>query len=822
MSKKNTGHSIRKEDQDLIALAVKCKFITLEQENTLLTNFLSHLEKDPDYNAMQVFKELGFPTPDEIDFLLSVKKHLTNKQLDVKFGKLAVANQITTADVIQKALTQQAEHFKKTREHLPLGDILVKNKKISQKDKTAILLTQDRIADEFLADAMNRLMENEMEKLSVSKRFGSIAVSKGYLTIEQINQALKLQKAQKDENGEIKFIGQILEESFDLSPQATLEILNEQKIFEKRRLNLEQALFKYKSEIKTNQTLSKIFEYRVSKDKLEAYVRIVREYTDQIQAHNIINWIKLMGIQYGFVDNAKIEAFLSEARPGSELKIAQGTPPRAGEDARVEFFFDHHEHVSQLGKKEGKSVKSRQTVKKGDRLARRISHIEGIFGRNVFNQVIAPPTVKTFEFKCGNGVVLQEDGLYIADADGYPALYDNQSLFVTPLDIVHQSVNLSGPVDSRIENAYQMHDLKIDGKIEKDTVLKCHALDLLGNVMGDVQAVGDVVIQGEIGAASVNGGPYAVRPCIQTQGSVKVSKSVANSMIECGQFFLSPNADIIDSQISARYGIYAKNVYCNTAQPTVLKIGHVMNAQLNAVQSLIDAKISELDQLKQKSQIKEMEQQFYQQIQIQDEYRERQNALAYLIKIMNNLDMDNIDMLGPGFDFMETPEQVAEDGSVLYGIPQKTKAFEYLQIVQDKIENDPPKIQLKKVQDLLEENYGMYLAAASATERLENQFLIKTGLINQKIQAKQSEIELKEKELDALILEKDYLRFQDMMLAINKPPEVKIKNQISQGTVVMGRHSKLVIDQTIYGVKFREKKDPITNQFKIIIEGYFE
>lgn len=822
MNKQIADQPICKDDQDLITLAIKCKFITSEQENKLSAYFLSHLQKEPDYSIEQAFRDLKLLADDEIAFLLAIKKHLANKLLDIKFGKLAVVNNFTTTDVINKALKQQTTHFRKTRQHISLGDILVKNNHICEKDKTAILLTQDRIADDFLAQAMNTLAADELDKLSTNKRFGSIAVNKGYLSIEDINQALKLQKTQKDKHGKSKFIGRILEESFGLSAQATIEILNEQKIFEKRRLNLEKALFQYNSEIKTNQTLSKIFEYRVSKDKLEAYVRITQAYTQEIHVHSLINWIKLMGIQYGFIDNQAIDAFLSEGKPGLELKIAQGNPPQTGEDASVEFYFNHQEDLIQQEKNDGTPKKPRQTVQKGDNLAKRTPHTAGIPGKNVFNQTIAPPKVKTFEFKCGQGVVLQDNGLFTAGIDGHPVLYDNHSLFVIPLSSKKECVNLSGPVTAQLGNAYQMHDLKIDGKIEKGTVLRCQKLDLLGDVSGDIKAAGDVTIQGGVGAAGRNGNLLEIQPFIQTQGSVKVSKAVANARIECGQFFQAPNADVIDSEISARHGIYVKNVYSNQIRPTILKIGHVMNAELGEVQMLIDEKTSQLDELRQRSHIKEMEQKLYQQIQAQDEYRERQNALAYLIKIMGNLDMDNIDTLGPGFDFMETPEEIAEDGTISYGIPQKTKAFEYLQIVQDKIEKDPPKIQLKRVHQLNEENLGLYKAAASATERLEKEFNIKTDLINQKIKEKQSDIDEKEKQLNELILQKHYLHLQDTLRAIGKPAEIRIKNKIAQGTVVVGKNSKLVIDKTIYGVRLRETKDRLSNQFKIVVEGYFE
>ena len=86
----------------------------------------------------------------------------------------------------------------------------------------------------------------------------------------------------------------------------------------------------------------------------------------------------------------------------------------------------------------------------------------------------------------------------------------------------------------------------------------------------------------------------------------------------------------------------------------------------------------------------------------------------------------------------------------------------------------------------------------------------------------QSEIDRKEKGLQELILEKEYLLLQDTLYASNNSLEIRIKNQISKGTIILGQSAKLVMDKTIYGVRLREKKDQFSNRSGIIIEGYFE
>lgn len=813
--------SIPKKDQDILTLAVKCKFITPDQEKKILTHFLPCIQEEPDRNIIDVFKEFQLISKEEIAFLMAIRDHLTKKQLDIRFGKLAVANNFTSQDIIKKALDRQTAHFKKNRHHLLLGDILVKAKQISEPDKTAILLTQDRISDANLADALNVLAKTELEKLAASKRFGSIAVSKGYVTIDDVNNALRLQNTLLEQKGIKKFLGQILEESFGLSPDATLDVLNEQKRFEKRRLNLEKALSSYNAEIKNNQTLSKLFECRVSDDKLEAYVRITRTYDTVIPPQHLVNWVKLMGIRYGVVDDIEIESFLLAGIPGSELKIAQGDPPRTGTDATVEFHFDHHFKAA-ADKKESKKQAPRPLVQKGDILAKRTPHDPGEPGLNVFNQVIHPPKINRFELKCGSGVIQDGNSIYRADIEGTPMLYDGQTLFVTPKTRKNINVDLSGTITPDIESAYQMNDIALDGEIGKDTVFKCQKLDLVGDVKGHIQAVDDISIQGSIGVTEINGLLPDIHPVIKTRGSVKISKAVANSTIECGRFFQANNADIIDCSITARYGIFAKNVYSNQDHPTILKIGHLTHEELDQLVMQIKDRQNLLDKLKQKAFLKGLEADFFKQIQVQDEYRERQMALSYLIKMMDDLQMSDVNLLGPEFNLLDSDQMTSQEDQIRYGIPQKTRAFEYLQSIQEKIDKDPPKVQVRTIQRLAEENYGLYMAAAKATDRMEKELSINTSIVKTGINKKKDQINHLESELNDLILQKEYLLLKDQMQAISHPPEIKIKNQISQGTVVIGKNSQLVIDKTIYGVRLSEEKSRRTNQFQIVIKGYYE
>lgn len=817
MNDKKSVKQINKEDRDLVSLAVKCKFINTDQEKKILSVLTSSLNDPSALSLTNLFKGLKILSQSEIDFLFSIDKHLKNKCLDIKFGKLAVANQFTTPVVINNALEQQINHFKKTKKHLAIGDLLVGKKQLSETDRTAILLTQNRIKDELLEEAMNTLATSELEKIAIKKRFGSIAVKNGYVSIKDINQAIKIQNEQKAKGHKPKYLGEILEKQFGLTQEDILKILKEQQVLEKRRLSLEKALFKYISEVKINQKISKLFEFTVSNDNFEAHLLFSSDFSEEIHAHSIINWIKLMGLQFGIVDISIIEKFLAEGSKGSKLKIAQGNAPQKGESATIKFFFDHS------GKKVNDKHKKgpRQLIRKGKVLAQKTLHKDGVSGKNVFGQTIPPQRLDKGDLRCGRGVASRDNLTFVAKIDGYPVLSNNNTLFVIPLSNQRKTLTISDDITHK-EDSYRMIDLEINGEIRKGGSIACHDLKLRGDVFGDIDADGDLEIDGKISAININKDKNEKTPIIRVQGSLSISRSVENAKVICGRIFQGPKTDIISSEVCAQYGIYCKNVYSNGSQPSILKFGNITNHRVLEIRLAIKRRAKALSVLKREPELCELNDRLLHQIQIQDKYRERQRVLAYSMNLLGNFNLENMDTSETGFDFWESVKKSESGDEPVGEISKKTKAYTYLQEIMDQIGSQRPDTQLKTIQKLSEENHGMHKAAAVSTKKLEKEFLIKADFIHKEVAMNKSKIDKMEKELSTLCIEEDYLLSQETMHSTGKVPEIKIKNQISKGTIIIGKSTKLELERTIYGVRIYERLDPKTNQPAIEITGYFE
>ena len=66
-----------------------------------------------------------------------------------------------------------------------------------------------------------------MSKEKFDKRFGMVAIEKGFITSEQLQEALKIQIAEELESGTHLLTGQILQAKNYITPEQTDEVLME-------------------------------------------------------------------------------------------------------------------------------------------------------------------------------------------------------------------------------------------------------------------------------------------------------------------------------------------------------------------------------------------------------------------------------------------------------------------------------------------------------------------------------------------------------------------------------------------------------------------
>lgn len=806
---------IQRENQQLISLAVKCKFINTIQEQAILSHLIESYHYNPNHSVLTVFTEKKILTPEKIDSLIALRNHLKIKMLDKRFGEIGIINRFISPKHVENALNDQDAFFREKRESKKIGDILVEKNEMSQADKTAILLTQDRIQDDLLEQAIYDIASSEMERTTINKRFGAIAVKHNFISIEQLNQALRIQKTGAQSGGKKQYLGEILQEVFQLTQQDILFILKIQQQIEKERLSLEKAVIRYKSEISSSKRFNELFEFTISADKMEAFIHRKKELFENMELGHFHNWLKLNGIQFGLVNNELIKVFLSDSEIGGKLKIAQGKSPTQPTDEVVQFHFD----INSTGDIDIDGQNLPQ-VKKGTILAKISPHKQGEPGTNVMGHTILPAEPKMNLLQCGNGVV-KKDLYYIAGQDGVPMLFKQRTLFIEPFRTNRETKALTGPIGVDTKEIYRDVNLKIEGNINAGGAVICHSLLIIGNVLGRVDAAKDITIKGYIGENESFIDRINYRTMVVSGGNLNISKNIAQAKIVASRSVNAQNANVFSSEIHAMETIILNNVYSSPEYPSTLEIGHIPNYKLDAINRSIDKEIAVLRTLQKQDELDNLALKLQKYVNTQNEYLEKKQILTYLMTVCNADELKHLESLGQKIQLYEPAGRtgMSDNGDALL---DNERALAYMEEEIKQVEGLSLDQQLEYLSQKRVEVSTLCRTAANRTERYTAEYRARQKFIMEKVSEKQEEIDRQKLKIEALMIQKDFHLFHKQPTASAFKPIIRVKNKVEKNTVVKGVHSSMVIKESIYGVKIQEIKDAITGNYVISIEGYYD
>ncbi|MFH2093889.1 MAG: flagellar assembly protein A [Pseudomonadota bacterium] len=333
--------SVLEQNLYIIDMALDYLSIDFSEKEKIIELLEKKSKEDSDLKLTELFQQANLISDKETDYLLIFDAYLQNLYQDQQFARLAIANGLASEKEVADAFEHQQQCFKKYRINMEIGEILAENKVITPRDRISILLTQNRIEDSKLLDAFNAMGSTQLEKEAINKRFGILAIKKQLVTIEQVNQALEVQK--KDRLAKVKpcFISQILQETAYLSDDIVLQILLEQKQVEKKRLDLEKALYTPQSEIEVSRKLNKLFDYQISKDGVEAFVKKIKETSEVILVYEFLIWLRRVGIRFGIVEDAVLDAFIQKAEKNTQILVAKGVAAEPCTHESIQIYFEN-------------------------------------------------------------------------------------------------------------------------------------------------------------------------------------------------------------------------------------------------------------------------------------------------------------------------------------------------------------------------------------------------------------------------------------------------------------------------------------------------
>ncbi|MBR6159538.1 MAG: DUF342 domain-containing protein, partial [Lachnospiraceae bacterium] len=181
---------------------------------------------------------------------------------------------------------------------------------------------------------------------------------------------------------------------------------------------------------------SESFRVIVAPDKMTASCRFYPPSTGgaELTVTDIKSTLKLQGVTRG-VDDKAIEAYLANRQYCTDLVMAKGEPPKQGEDASIEYFFNTNPNLKPKLNEDGSvdfhTLSAISLVNAGDKLAQLTREVPGEPGFNVTGDILQPREVKKLQLKFGRNIELSEDELTITSlVNGHASLVE-EKVFVS-------------------------------------------------------------------------------------------------------------------------------------------------------------------------------------------------------------------------------------------------------------------------------------------------------------------------------------------------------------------------------------------------------
>lgn len=837
----------------LINLAADCVFIKSCEKEEVIRLLEEKSKEDSDINVLDIFKQENLVSDKRIEYLQALDVHLKLQSEDMQFGRLLVANGLCSADAVDKALKGQQNYFKKNKTNKKIGDILVENKAICESDRISVLLTQNRIKDEQLLDAFNALGETQLEKDAVNKRFGVLAIKQEQVTLEQVNTALDIQKNERLARGESRFIGEILHEISGLSDKDILEILLEQKNFEKRRLDLEKSLYTAKSEIKIFKKLNQIFDYHLSKDGLEVYVEKRMEPEEPILVYEFIIWLRRLGIRFGIVKDSVLEEMIQTTGKKSQVLVAKGIPSRQCTHESIHLYFDKESTRGQdkpdnavpdntepdnaeptppasdpmeppMPKEnhaeQEKEIHESIFMKKGSCLARIIPGEKGKPGKDVLGRPIMPDKPLVCVVTAGNGVV-KKGCDFLARIDGRPVLKNGTTLMVEPVVRSVEEKKIMGNISMDTLNTYESARVEMKGDLTQEGILRCRSLVLHGSLAGSVVCTDLLVVHGNIGIETSDETSGDEMPGHQTlvtaQGPIKVFDSIVNSKIETDNDLLAVNSSVVGSQVIAYKGITIKDSLMGKTRPCVLAVGLKPGDQILILDHTIETRRAELSILKKEDDIAELLSTYQRDLEEEKNHRLEQAILKNLIQIIEAPELYQYEELEGKIKYLQSLPDFSTVKSIFLKLPE-TKAG---QGMVKKIVTSVEKLSMDHVVEQFTKKLDpepTHQTAVSAPYRSEMVFTAGMSSLEAQIAMNLESIETLETEIKELEVLRTTLGLRRVNSLHRSGAVIKVRNKCERGTIIKGIIARLVVGKTLYNVTFREVMNPKTRALSIAID----
>lgn len=330
-----------------------------------------------------------------------------------------------------------------------------------------------------------------------------------------------------------------------------------------------------------------ILAVNISDDEMKAYLYVTPPGAGGIDlsADTIIAFLKNNRVIVG-INEEYVKQFQDSPVYKEDYLVAEGIPPKNGDDAKIEYNFEVDNTRVRLqetnsGQINFKELNLIQNVVEGQPVAKKIPAQRGKAGKTVTGKYLEATNGKDIAIPLGKNTKIAPDGLTIlAEVNGQVLLVKNK---IT----VQEIYSVDGDVSIRTGNITFLGSVVVNGNVDDGFVIKASGnIEVKGTVgKAELDTEGDIIVsQGIIGkdGGSIRAGKSIWSKFIQNTEIVEagdmviVSDGIIKSNVMANRKIIcrGKRADIIGGNISASEAVYARNLGSATSgTDTVISVG---------------------------------------------------------------------------------------------------------------------------------------------------------------------------------------------------------------------------------------------------------
>ena len=595
--KNNNDQWLDEQDHFLLKRILKYEMTTQEEVQKGLSIYYQQKKEKKAIRLGGVLVQNGIITQNELELFDTFQDMNKVTEMDRSFAALALKNKLVTLEQIKLAFQKQAEHFKKTKQIIVIGDILQKLGIMTTAYRDAILSRQQRLDIKYKDTS-----------------FGAVAIKMGLATCDQIDDALAIQQKLFSITNKLQLLGNILVDNNVLTEAQTRQILSHQKELkhqaeEREKTHSEKQKKKQKQSGNTQKTIFDVKKYIniiISRDKFEARILPIKSLPAETTLDDILFALSEKNIKYGVVDHYEIRAYLkTPSLHKSPWLIARGKPPQLPQHESIIYKFQimleniscrTHKSLNHLSWDKWPKAKS------GDLLAEKKPSKIGIPGISVHAEIVEVAPPKTVQLINGIGTKLSDDGdKLMAVNDGLISSYMWNKICVLPEKMIDGDLNLNK------EPLRYKGVLHVKGRISGKAGVKSIMIFAQGLENAFIQTESDVIILGNVNHSTIQAKGHVVarnirHSKIEAFGYIVAEQNIESSIIcSSGQVSVLTGS-VSESEINAYKGILAHNVASNQEKQSILSVGidRLVKTRIEKIQSKLPILKQNLDKLSQR------------------------------------------------------------------------------------------------------------------------------------------------------------------------------------------------------------------------------